>query len=343
MSTVAIGTIAAAGIGAGASLGAAGIQAGAAKSAAQLQFEEQQQALAFQKQEWEQQQQNMAPWIRAGQGAVGTLGGLLGQGLQGQGPLAPWTGQFQAPTLAQAQQEPGYQFALGQGTKALTNSAAASGNLLTGNTGEALQQYGQQFGEQNYQNVYNRAMQQYELGYNQFETNQSNLFNRYASLAGLGQTSAAQLGNQGQAAAGNVANISLTGGAQIGQQWNNAAAAQASGYVGAGNAIGGAFGNLSQYAMLQQLLGQGGGGGTGGGGTGGGSCCWVATELYGSREAPETIAIFDWLNRTPYMRLFLNNYQLFGPVWAEAIKKNRYFRIETKKLFDGFLEKALAN
>ena len=247
-------SLASAGIGAGTSLAAAGEQSGAARSAAQLQFEEQQQALAFQKQEWEQQQQNLAPWIKAGQGAVGTLGGLLDQGLGGQGPLAPWTGQFTAPTIAQAQNEPGYQFALGQGTKALTNSAAASGNLLTGNTGEALQQYGQQFGEQNYQNVYNRAMQQYLLGYNQFETNQANLFNRYASLAGLGQTSASTLGNQGQAAAGNVANISLTGGAQIGQQLNNAAAAQASGYVGAGNAFGGALGNLGQYAFLQNLL-----------------------------------------------------------------------------------------
>src|SRR5437762_1627767 len=48
--------------------------------------------------------------------------------------------------------------------------------------------------------------------------------------------------------------ISLTGGAQIGQQLNNAAAAQASGYVGAGNAFGGAVGNLGQYAMLQNLL-----------------------------------------------------------------------------------------
>jgi hypothetical protein len=241
------------------SLVASGRQASAAKSAAQLQFEEQQQALQFQEQMWNTQQGNMAPWIKAGQGAVGQLGTWLGQAGQGQGPFAPWTQQFQAPTLAQAEQEPGYQFALGQGSKALTNSAAASGNLLTGNTGEALQQYGQQFGEQHYQNVYNRAMQQYQLGYNQYEQNQSNLFNRYASLAGLGQTATGQLGNQGQAAAGNIANISLTGGAQIGQQLNNAAAAQASGYVGAGNAIGGAFGNLGQYAMLQNLLnGQGG-------------------------------------------------------------------------------------
>jgi hypothetical protein len=258
-------------IGGGAIIGAVGsglaahTQADAANNAAQLQYQSQQDALNFQKQVWQQQQGNMAPWIKAGQGAIGTLSGLQDQALTGQGPLAPWTGQFQAPTMEQAQNEPGYKFALEQGTHALTNSAAASGNLLTGNTGEALTQFGQQAGEQNYQNVYNRAMQQYQQGYNQFEQGQSNIFNRYASLAGLGQTSASQLGNQGQAAAGNIANISLTGGAQIGQQMNNAAAAQASGYVGGANAIGGAFGNLAQYAMLKNLYppGQAPGGNTG--------------------------------------------------------------------------------
>lgn len=210
--------------------------------------------MQFQEKEWRQQQGNMAPWIQAGQGAVGNLSALQNQALAGTGPFAPWTQQFQAPTIQQAENEPGYKFALQQGSNALTNSAAASGNLLTGNTGEALQQYGQQLGEENYQNVYNRAMQQYQLGYNQYQQNQSNLFNRYASLAGLGQTATGQLGSEGQAAASNVGNISLTGGAQIGQQLNNAAAAQASGYVGAGNAIGGGLNNLGQYAMLQNLL-----------------------------------------------------------------------------------------
>src|SRR5271166_5617185 len=247
---VAVGGIVAAGIGAGGAIIAGNEQAGAAKSAAQLQYQEQQ----FQEQEWNQQQQNMAPWIKQGQSAVGTLGGLQNQALAGQGPLAPWTQQFQAPTAQQAAQYPGYQFALQQGTNALTNSAAASGNLLTGNTGEALQQYGQQLGQEDYTNVYNQALQQYQQSYNQYEQNQSNLFNRYASLAGLGQTSASQLGNQGQAAASNVGNISLTGGAQIGQQLNNAAAAQASGYVGAANAASGAINNIGQYATLQNLL-----------------------------------------------------------------------------------------
>lgn len=245
-----------AGVGAASSLGAASIQAGAAKNAAQLQYEEQQQALDFQKQQWEQQQQNIAPWLKQGQSAINTLGGLMGSGA-----FAPWTQQFQAPTMQQAEQEPGYQFQLRQGEGALQNSAAASGGLLTGNTGEALQQYGQGLAQNDYQNVYNRALQQYQQSYNIYQQNQSNLFNRYATLAGLGQTAAGQLGSEGQAAAGNIANISLTGGAQIGQQLNNAAAATASGYVGAGNALSGGIGNWSQYMMLQNLLGGGGGGG----------------------------------------------------------------------------------
>lgn len=259
MSTAAIvgGSIAAAGIGGATSLAAAGKQADAAKSAQQLEAEQQKAALDFQKQEWETQQKNMAPWITAGQGAINTLGGLQNAALAGTGPLAPWTQQFQAPTAVTEQNDPGYQFRLQQGQGALEHSAFASGNGLTGNTGEALQQFGQDYASNEYQNVYNRAMQQYQLGYNQFEQNQSNLFNRYASIAGLGQTSAAQLGNQGQAAAGNVANISLTGGAQQAQQINNAAAAQASGYVGLGNSLSGGINNLTQYAMLNNLLSQG--------------------------------------------------------------------------------------
>src|SRR5208283_452716 len=116
---VAVGGIVAAGIGAGGAIIAGNEQSNAAKSAAQLQYESQQQALQFQEQEWNQQQQNMAPWIKQGQSAVGTLGGLQNQALAGQGPLAPWTQQFQAPTAQQAAQYPGYQFALQRGSWAI--------------------------------------------------------------------------------------------------------------------------------------------------------------------------------------------------------------------------------
>lgn len=64
---------------------------------------------------------------------------------------------FSAPSLADAQNEPGYAFAMDQGRKALENSAAARGILRTGGTLKDLFSWGNQFGEQNYANVYNRA------------------------------------------------------------------------------------------------------------------------------------------------------------------------------------------
>jgi len=226
-------------------------QANAAKYAANLQYSLGQQSLGFQQQEWNTQQQNEQPWLQAGQGAVGQLSQLAGpNGLQ------PWNQQFQAPTAATEQNDPGYQFRLQQGNQALQNSAAASGNLLTGGTAKAIQQYGQDYASNEYSNVYNRALGQYQQNYNIFEQNQANQFNRLASVAGLGQTAAGQLGQQGQAAASNISGTNATIGGQVGQSILNQGAATASGYAGIANAGMGGLNSLSQYAMLQNLIGQ---------------------------------------------------------------------------------------
>src|ERR1022692_84566 len=113
MSTAAIiaGTVASA----GASLGGAAMQAGAAGGAE-----------ALQKQEWQQQQQNEAPWLNAGGTALGQLMAMP---------------NFTSPTAAEAQATPGYQFQLQQGQQALQRSAAAKGGLLSGGTAKALDQY----------------------------------------------------------------------------------------------------------------------------------------------------------------------------------------------------------
>lgn len=240
---------------------AASTQANAAKSAAELQKEEADNALAFQKEQWTTQQANLAPWLAAGKTGLTNLTGLLST--PGQGLLTPWTEQFKAPTDVTEANDPGYKFRMAQGEGALENSAAAKGGLLSGNTLEAQQQYGQDFASNEYNNVYSRAMNQYELGYNQFENNNTNEFNRLAALSGIGQTAATTLGSEGQAASSNVGNIDLTSGAQQGADLNNAAAATASGYVGSANAWSGAMGgmtsNISQLAMLNSILGNSGG------------------------------------------------------------------------------------
>ena len=248
-----VGGLSAAGSLGGAALAAhgAGKQADAATQAAELQHEDAQAALDFQKQQYAQEQQNISPWLQAGQGAVSSLSGMLQNG-----GFPDWTQQFQAPTDVTEQNDPGFQFRLAEGQKALERSAAAKGNLLTGGTAKALDRYAQDYASNEYGNVYNRALQQYQLGYNQFQQNQANRFNRYASLAGLGQTAAGQLNSAGQSAANNVSNILLGSGQQIGSDIQNAAAAQASSYNAYANALGGGANNLSQLYLMSKLFPQ---------------------------------------------------------------------------------------
>lgn len=241
-------------MGSNAASSAADAQAQAAEQAAQLQHQDAQDALAFQKEQYNTAQKEFAPWLQAGTGAIGSLSDLMQNG-----GFPDWTGQFQAPTAATEQNDPGYQFRLDQGMKALTNSAAARGGLLTSGTGKDLNNYAQDYASNEYNNVYNRALDQYQMGYNQFQQNQANRFNRLAALSGIGQTAAGSLGSLGQSTSGNISNILLNSGAQIGGDIQAAGAARGSGYVGGANALGGALSgagnNISQLAMLYSLLG----------------------------------------------------------------------------------------
>jgi hypothetical protein len=169
--------------------------------------------------------------------------------------LQGWNTPFVPPTGATEQNDPGYQFRLNQGLQALQNSAAAGGGLLSGNTLQGIENYAQNYASNEYGNVYNRALGQYQQNYNIFEQNQANQYNRLASLAGLGQTAAGQLNSAGANAAGNVGSILLGSGQQIGQSMQNAGSAMASGYAGLGNALSGGLSNLGQLGMLQLLLG----------------------------------------------------------------------------------------
>lgn len=82
---------------------------------------------------------------------------------------------FQAPSYADAANDPGYQFSLGQGEQALQQSAAARGVINGGGTLKDVLNYGQAAGAQQYGNVFNRALTGWKenLG-NAFQTYQTN-------------------------------------------------------------------------------------------------------------------------------------------------------------------------
>lgn len=137
---------------------------------------------------------------------------------------------------------PNYQFMLDQGLGQVRNQANSVGGLVGGNALQGLNTFAQNYA----QNAYQQAYQNYN-------TNKTNIFNRLASIAGIGQTAnntSAQYGAGATQAASNY----LTSGA----------AAQAAGNVGQANAISSGLGSAGNYALLSSFLKGGGSSGSGG-------------------------------------------------------------------------------
>lgn len=94
------------------------------------------------------------------------------------------------------QTDPGYDFRMAEGQKAIERSAAAKGGLLSGAAIKAANRFSQDTASNEYQNAYNR-----------FNQNQTNLYNRLAGIAGSGQTASSNLASQGQTYANNTGSL----------------------------------------------------------------------------------------------------------------------------------------
>lgn len=192
----------------------------------------------------------LKPYIQGGQQGFQTLASLLKT--PGQGLLQGY-GSFQAPTGLNYQNDPGYQARLQLGTDAIDNSAAARGDLLSGNTLKALTDYGQTFGSNEYGNVYNRALQNYQTNAGNFYQTQANTFNRLSGLGAMGLQAGGMANNANQfynQIYDQAMNMSNLGGL-----------AAAGGIMGSSNAwqgaLGGMLGNGMNLGSL--LMPQGGG------------------------------------------------------------------------------------
>ena len=189
---------------------AANIQAGAADRAAQLQKEAYDQTVA-----------RNQPFVSGGLQSFNALLDRLG--LSGNA-AAPGYGTFgKVPTAQDVMNEPGYQFGLSEGQKALKNMTNARGMSYSGAALKAADRYATDYAGTQYGNAFNRNQSANQQAYNQF-----------ANLANMGQNAA---NNQGQAGA-NYAT-------QTGAALQGGAGAQAA------NAL--AQGNIWQNALNQTV------------------------------------------------------------------------------------------
>lgn len=251
----------------GAAVAGATIVAGVASSAmsssasgkaAKMQNQAANSALGEQARQFNVARQDQLPFLQTGQAGNAQLGYLLGLSSQnpanyntsGQMPdgsqnfLMGEDGQL-SPDINQNlggygsllkpfgmedyQEDPGYQFRLTEGQKALNRAYGSKGKYFSGEAIKGLEGYNQNMASQEYQNAYNR-----------YVTNQTNTYNRLAGISGTGQTSANTLGNLGSNYASNVGNIAM----------NNANAQGAAGIAQAnawGTGLNNAAGNLAYY------------------------------------------------------------------------------------------------
>lgn len=194
--------------------------ASAQKSAAKTAAKSQQQAL-------DQQLALAQPYADAGKNALAEYQ-----------KLAP----YQDFGMAQFQADPGYQFRMAEGIKALERSASARGLLQSGGTLKGITQYGQNLASDEYSNAFGRYLTQRQARMGPYEY-----------LTGVGQA----------AAAGQAANVGSTGAAlaDIAMQRGNAQAAGtmgavnalASGFNQVGNAVGDYYANQPYLNYLQSI------------------------------------------------------------------------------------------
>jgi hypothetical protein len=217
------------------------ISSKASKQAANVQAQTAADQMALQKQIFDIQNEQQAPYRSAGYNSLNLIGSLLpGQYTQydAQGnPIGTATGsgyltrQFTNEDL-NTNLAPNYAWQLGQGTEMVRNLANSSGGLISGNTLKSLEDYTQNFAGNAYQNAFNN-----------YQSQRGDIYNTLASIAGIGQKSVSQsnanAGNYGT----NVANLA-TGGA----------AAQAGGIVGSANAWSGAANNIGNMFTLGNIL-----------------------------------------------------------------------------------------
>lgn len=215
--------------GAGA-LGSAAISSSASKKAANAQVQAANDANSAQERMFQEQVALQEPFRQAGLTANNRILDLLGlsgnTGAEGYGKYGRDFG------MQDFEQDPGYDFRLKEGMKALNNSMAAKGLGMSGPGLKAAVNYGQEAGSQEYQNAFNR-----------YQVNRSNQLNPLQSMSGAGQSATNTLTN----AAGNLGNSQAENLMQGGN-------ARASGYIGGANALTNAIGTgINSFIGLRNL------------------------------------------------------------------------------------------
>lgn len=211
-------------------------QAGAATSAANQQYAATQEAARQQREMFDILNKQQAPYREAGYGALSKIGTMLPQLTELPAGYKPFTAADLQTNLA-----PNYEFMKGQGlgaTRQALNVGGGGSNVERGGI-----KFAEDYASNAYQNALDNYMRQEAQKFNQQQTGVGNVYNRLASIAGIGQTATGQTANLGQSTASNIGQLGIGGASALG-----------AGQIGAANAMAGGMQGIGNAATLASLL-----------------------------------------------------------------------------------------
>ena len=211
-------------------------QADAATQSAQIQSDAANNAAAQQLAMFNVQNAQQAPYREAGYGALNKISEMMPSLTQQYPSYKPFTAEDLKSNLA-----PNYQFMLNQGLGATAQNVNVGGG--GSNIDLARTKFAEDYAGNAYQNALNNYMTQQQQGFNQQQLQTGNIYNRLASIAGIGQTATGQTSGLAQNVTSNIGQLGI-----------GAAGATAAGQVGAANAYAGAAGNIGNAATLASFL-----------------------------------------------------------------------------------------
>ena len=243
------------------------------REAALIQAAATEQALRLQKQLADEQVLRNAPTVQAGDTARNRMLDLIG--LSGRTGAAGYGSANQPFSMAgfdpnslmrnfgaaDFQTDPGYNFRLSEGLKAIDRQAAARGGLISGAGLKAAGRYGQDVASQEYGNAFNRFQTNrasqaglFTDAYNRNRTRQMDEYGRLSDFTTRGANAAAGTGSSQAAYGTNAANLMSQGAQAMGQGVLGAGQSMAAGQMGAGNTYNNAIQAALQGYQNNQMM-----------------------------------------------------------------------------------------
>lgn len=206
-------------ISAGASIFGANKQAEGQDKALAAQTAAQEKELALKTRIFEENKAGAMPWIEAGKSALESLTTKIADG----------SFDLRKYGMDDLIQDPGYQFRVEQGSKALDRTAAARGKLISGNQLQAAVNYGQEAGSQEFTNAFARTSMERDKEYGRLWDQSAQGLSATNALSGVATNFANSAGGTiaagGQAAADaavNTGNVWAGLGTNLAKTGNNA-------------------------------------------------------------------------------------------------------------------------